>query len=65
MRVEVDRAVCIGSGQCVVRAPTVFDQDEADGLVVVLDENPDPAVHADVLEAERGCPSGAISVSED
>jgi ferredoxin len=36
MRVEVDQSSCMGSGQCVLWAPTVFDQDN-DGLVTVLD----------------------------
>ena len=27
---------CIGSGMCVVTAPAVFDQDDDEGLVVLL-----------------------------
>ena len=32
MRVNADRESCIGSGQCVLDAPDVFDQDD-DGVV--------------------------------
>ena len=65
MRFEVDRAICIGSGQCVVRAPTVFDQDDDEGLAVVLEASPGPELQAAVIEAVKGCPSGAISVVEE
>jgi ferredoxin len=33
MRVSVDRGRCCGSGNCVMTAPEVFDQDDAEGLV--------------------------------
>jgi ferredoxin len=53
-----DRATCIGSGNCVRLAPTVFDQGE-DGRVALLpDGNPDAA--ADVELAVAGCPVGAL-----
>ncbi|UOG80242.1 ferredoxin [Streptomyces sp. CB09030] len=52
----------MGAGQCVLAAPAVFDQDEADGLVRVLDEDP-PASGADaVREAVWACPSGALTL---
>lgn len=65
MKVRVDREVCIGAGLCALRAPAVFDQDEADGTVVVLDEQPGPEQDAAVREAVDQCPSGAISVDQD
>ncbi|MEU1167237.1 ferredoxin, partial [Streptomyces sp. NPDC005921] len=36
MRVHVDRTKCCGAGSCVRTAPEVFDQNEEDGLVVVI-----------------------------
>ena len=40
MKVHVDRHKCIGSGQCASTAPAVFDQDAADGMVVLLAAEP-------------------------
>ena len=63
MEVTADRDVCIGSGNCVLTAPEVFDQDD-DGLVVVLD-GVDPAQAEAVRQAVAHCPSGALRLVED
>ncbi|MGF1344270.1 ferredoxin [Streptomyces flavovirens] len=61
-RVVAERDRCVGAGQCVLAAPTVFDQGEEDGLVLVLAERP-PASHRDaVREAVWSCPSGALTL---
>jgi ferredoxin len=57
--ITVDRALCIGSGDCVDTAPDVFQLDEEDKAVVV---DPDGASLDDVLEAARNCPVSAIFV---
>ncbi|MBB2912503.1 ferredoxin [Streptosporangium becharense] len=62
MKVTVDASVCIGAGMCALTAPAVFDQDEDDGTVVLLDGTPPPGLHAAVRQAGRLCPSGAITV---
>lgn len=65
MRIVADSDVCIGSGQCVLTEPAVFDQNEEDGIVVLSTDTPD-AAHADrVREAVALCPSGALSLVED
>ncbi|GEB47995.1 MULTISPECIES: ferredoxin [Streptomyces] len=64
MRVEVDRPRCVASGQCVLVAPDVFDQDD-DGIVVTLDERPDAPRHEDVREAAAICPAAAIALREE
>jgi ferredoxin len=51
---------CIASGQCVMIAPGVFDQDE-DGIVVLLDERPDEAERDSVEESIRICPASALA----
>jgi len=61
MRLSAARDTCIGSGQCAMSAPEVFDQDD-DGVVVVVDEQPDGAMREVVLEAAERCPVGAIAL---
>jgi ferredoxin len=63
MRVIVDKEVCIGAGNCVRTAPDVFDQDE-EGFVELLDDNPPSELDEDVLLARRLCPARAITVKE-
>jgi ferredoxin len=65
MRVVADRDLCVGAGMCVVSAPAVFDQDDGDGLVVVLTAEPAESEAAAVREAVALCPSGAISIVDD
>lgn len=60
-RVRVDQERCIGAGQCVLRAPRVFDQRE-DGIVVLIDATPPPDQHAAVREAADLCPAEAITI---
>jgi ferredoxin len=64
MRVSAERDRCIASGQCNLIAPEVFDQDDADGLVIVTDENPDPRHEDVVYEAARVCPAQLIEIAE-
>jgi ferredoxin len=59
VEVTVDRALCIGSGDCVDTAPDVFQLDDEDKAVVV---DPDGAPVDDVVEAARNCPVSAIFV---
>jgi ferredoxin len=65
MRVTVDREVCIGSGNCVRLAGDVFDQDEVEGVVVLLIEEPSVEREASVREAAATCPTGAITIIDD
>jgi ferredoxin len=64
MRVVADRTRCVGAGQCVLAAPAVFDQDEDEGLVVVLQEEPGAELADGVRRAEGNCPAMAIEVEE-
>lgn len=64
LRVEVDQDRCCGSGMCVLNAPGVFDQRDEDGIVVLLDGRPPEGVWREVRDAESGCPSQAIEVTE-
>ncbi|MFI1278490.1 ferredoxin [Micromonospora sp. NPDC020751] len=63
MRIEVDRDRCCGSGNCVLAAPEVFDQDEADGLVLLLRPAPLAGAADRIRRAADLCPAGAIRLT--
>ena len=62
MKLRVDRDLCIGVGNCVAFAPTVFVLDE-DRKAVVLD--PTSVDDVTLLEAAESCPENAILVEND
>ena len=64
MEVIADREVCIGSGNCALAAPEVFDQDDDMGLVVVLTPELSPEHATAVRDAVARCPSGALRIVE-
>jgi ferredoxin len=64
MRVRLDQEKCVGAGQCVVNAPSVFDQRDSDGIGVVLDSEPASDLDADVRAAAALCPALAIQLSD-
>jgi ferredoxin len=62
MHIVVDRDRCCGAGHCALEAPAVFDQDERDGVVVLLDSTPPASLRQAVQAAARQCPSRAITL---
>jgi ferredoxin len=64
MDVDVDRDRCLGAGMCALTAPSVFDQDQDEGLVVLLTARPPQDQHTAVRLAAGVCPSAAITVTE-
>ena len=62
MKVRVDRDLCIGLGNCVALAPTVFALDESNKAVVL-----DPATVDDdtLIETAESCPEKAVIVEDD
>lgn len=62
LQVEVDEFICCSAGNCVLLAPEVFDQEEENGVVIVLTGRPGPEHTAAVREAAALCPVGAITV---
>ncbi|MFC5140515.1 ferredoxin [Actinomycetospora rhizophila] len=64
MRIQADRDICIGAGNCVLAAEDVFDQDD-DAVVEVLQEHPGPDQESEVRNAVAQCPSGALSLVDD
>ena len=62
MKIEIDPSRCCAAGLCAAVAPEVFDQDDTDGTVVLLDSTPSDELGAAVLEAAATCPGGVIRV---
>lgn len=64
MKVVVDQAACVSSGQCVRNAAAVFDQRDEDGVVVLLTDEPPEDQAARVRAAAAACPALAITIEE-
>jgi ferredoxin len=62
LSIEINRDVCMGSGNCSFWAPGVFDLDE-DGVAIVTDPTGEP--EEKIILAAQGCPTQAISVTRD
>ncbi|MFJ2955491.1 ferredoxin [Streptomyces sp. NPDC087270] len=63
MRIEVFRERCCGSGYCTAAAPELFDQDPAEGRVLLLAQRPTPDQEAAARSAADECPTMAIEIS--
>jgi ferredoxin len=64
MRVLINQEKCCGAGQCVLAAPSIFDQRDNDGVVILLNENPPESARAEVEQAVRLCPAVAIRIED-
>ena len=62
MKVRVDRDLCIGVGNCVAYAPTVFKLDDENKAVVLAPSSVDEDT---LLEAAESCPESAIIIEDD
>lgn len=62
MAIRLERDWCIASGQCVMLAPEIFDQDD-DGVALLRTDSAE-ANSQGVAKAIRVCPASAISLSE-
>lgn len=65
LRIEIDRKLCNGYGNCIISAPQVFDLDPDTNIAYVLDGSPTAADEADVREAAADCPVSAIRIVEE
>ena len=63
MKVILDRAKCMGHGQCLLFASEFFELDD-DGIAILLNEHPDESQRSNVLDAIRACPVRAITMKE-
>ncbi len=62
MSVVVQTSACVGAGQCALVAPEVFDQDD-DGIVLLLEDNPQGPDLDAATKAVRLCPARAIAIA--
>jgi len=65
IRIVADRSRCTSAGNCARVAPELFDQDEDDGMVILLEAEPPASLVDAAREAETLCPASAILVVED
>jgi ferredoxin len=63
MKVIVDWDKCQDHGQCAFAAPEIFEIN-ADGKLVVLQENPDESLRDAAEEAADVCPVQAITIED-
>jgi ferredoxin len=59
LRVQIDRALCVGFGDCVTASPAAFALDGDDVVVFVSPETVDRAT---LLRACASCPVDALTV---
>lgn len=62
MRIKVHADRCVGAGQCVLVAGRYFDQDDDEGLVVLLEETVAEDDRSVIEDAVFQCPAGAIEL---
>ncbi|MFJ9854809.1 ferredoxin [Streptomyces sp. NPDC101150] len=60
IEIHADRDACVGAGQCAVTAPELFDQNEDDGLVVLLRQPAQGEEEAAARKAVSLCPARAL-----
>jgi len=65
MRVVVNWNRCESNAICVFNAPEVFEMNEAEDQLVLLQEHPDESLRKKVEAAVRRCPKQALSIEED
>lgn len=64
MRIKADTGLCVGSGQCVLTEPAVFDQDD-NGIVVLLTDHPNDQTTPQARDAVTLCPSRALTILQE
>jgi ferredoxin len=62
LKVRIDRNLCIGLGNCVAVAPTVFKLDKSNKAVVIKQESVDEDT---LMSAAESCPENAVIIEDD
>jgi ferredoxin len=58
-RVQTSRTKCVGTGNCALLVPTIFDQDDDASVKLVKDDVEDSELAA-AQDAVESCPAQAI-----
>ena len=64
MRVVVDELRCDAHGVCVSVCPEVFDLNDDEDVVRVIDEHPDESLRDAITKAAQQCPKAAITIED-
>lgn len=65
MRVKADITKCATHGDCVIAAPEVFDLDDEDDHVRLVQETPTERLRPQVERAVASCPVSALSLDDE
>jgi ferredoxin len=65
MKVVVDELRCDAHGVCVSVCPEVFDLNDDDDVVRLIDEYPDQSLRERIVKAVQQCPKAAITIEEN
>ena len=65
VKLEIIHDRCQGAGLCALTAPELFDQDDEDGRIVVLDDSPAPEQQDAARRASTLCPNSVIQIVEE
>ncbi|MFE5699236.1 ferredoxin [Rhodococcus sp. ACS1] len=65
MHVTADAGRCRGYGSCMLEAPEVFDLDEDENKVILLQESPPESLHTKTDRAIRSCPAKALGTRDE
>jgi ferredoxin len=63
MKIKVDYDLCEANAICMRESPKVFEVDDDDNLLVLIEE-PGEELHASVREAARLCPRQALKLKD-
>jgi ferredoxin len=61
--VTIDRSKCQGYGNCVMAAPGIFDLDESDKAVLLVDRLAEESL-VEIKQAVRECPTAALALED-
>lgn len=64
MKIKVDLDVCEAHGECVARAPDLFDLGDDDDVVTILQPQPSDDLRGEALAAQKSCPVDAITIED-
>lgn len=62
LHVLIERERCTSCGDCVLAVPEVFDMDDRDAKVILLNAHPDGSLAEALDQAAEDCPTDVIEI---